>query len=263
MAHKTLIDSTGYEVKSGRVLIAGTGYDIKKGRTLIDGTGYDISFGVPVGELAVGASVYTDFGGSRTEFIIANQGNPDSSIYDNTAAGTWLLIKNIYEINVKYRQYSASSSLYTDSYLVGIMNEYLEKFPAAIQHTIRTINLPCNGYNGSTVDSLSCKLFPLSVAELEPQNSYISFHDGAVLQLFNNDDHNLKIAYYNNSAKRYWTRSGESQMYGNNIYIINETGWVRSNKTITDGHPEQAGTRFAFLVPTETLVDSDFNIIPS
>lgn len=263
MAHKTLIDSTGYEVKSGRVLIAGTGYDIKKGRTLIDGTGYDISFGIPVGELAVGASVYTDFGGSRTEFIIANQGNPDSSIYDNTAAGTWLLIKNIYEINVKYRQYSAGSSLYTDSYLVGIMNEYLKKFPAAIQHTIRTINLPCNGYSGSSVEVIECKLFPLSAAELEPQNSYIGYHDGAVLQLFNNDDHNLKIAYYNNSAKRYWTRTGESQVYGNHIYIIDETGWIRSNKVITDGNSEQAGTRFAFLIPSETLVDSDFNIIPS
>ena len=62
MTHKTLIDSTGYEVKSGRVLIAGTGYDIKKGRTLIGGTGYDISFGTPVRELTVGSSVYMNVG---------------------------------------------------------------------------------------------------------------------------------------------------------------------------------------------------------
>lgn len=88
MAHKTLIDSTGYEVKSGRVLIAGTGYDIKKGRTLIDGTGYDIKFDVPVGELPVGSSVYMNVDGSRREFIIVQQGNPNPAIYDASCDGT-------------------------------------------------------------------------------------------------------------------------------------------------------------------------------
>lgn len=42
MAHRTLINGTGYNVKKGRTLSEGTGYDIKKGRALIDGTGYDI-----------------------------------------------------------------------------------------------------------------------------------------------------------------------------------------------------------------------------
>ena len=42
--HKTLINGTAYEVKSGKCLINGTGYSIKKGRTLIGGTGADIVF---------------------------------------------------------------------------------------------------------------------------------------------------------------------------------------------------------------------------
>lgn len=42
--HKTLINSTAYDVKGGRCLVNGTSYDIKKGRTLIGGTGYDITF---------------------------------------------------------------------------------------------------------------------------------------------------------------------------------------------------------------------------
>lgn len=42
MAHRTLINGTGYNVKKGRTLSEGTGYAIQKGRTLIGGTGYDI-----------------------------------------------------------------------------------------------------------------------------------------------------------------------------------------------------------------------------
>lgn len=43
--HKTLINSTVYDVKGGKCLVNGTVYSIKKGRTLIGGTGYDIPFG--------------------------------------------------------------------------------------------------------------------------------------------------------------------------------------------------------------------------
>ena len=63
MAHKTLINGTSYDIKSGRTLIGGTGYDIKKGRTLIGGTGYDIKFATSVGELEVGTSVYMNVNG--------------------------------------------------------------------------------------------------------------------------------------------------------------------------------------------------------
>ena len=47
MAHKTIVNGTAYEVKSGKCLVNGTVYSINKGRTLIGGTGYDIAFGPP------------------------------------------------------------------------------------------------------------------------------------------------------------------------------------------------------------------------
>ena len=40
--HKTLVNGTAYEVKSGKCLVNGTAYNILKGRTLIGGTGYDV-----------------------------------------------------------------------------------------------------------------------------------------------------------------------------------------------------------------------------
>lgn len=48
--HKTLINGTVYEVKSGKCLVNGTAYSIKKGRTLIGGTGYDITFEETIGK---------------------------------------------------------------------------------------------------------------------------------------------------------------------------------------------------------------------
>lgn len=45
MAHKTLIDSTAYEITGGVTLVDGTSYSIKNGKVLVDGTEYDVSFG--------------------------------------------------------------------------------------------------------------------------------------------------------------------------------------------------------------------------
>lgn len=47
MAHKTLVDSTEYEVTGGLTLVEGTSYSIKNGKVLVDGTEYDISFLLP------------------------------------------------------------------------------------------------------------------------------------------------------------------------------------------------------------------------
>ena len=48
MAHRVLINGTGYNVSGGRELINGTSYSKKKGRVLVNGTGYDIPFLIPV-----------------------------------------------------------------------------------------------------------------------------------------------------------------------------------------------------------------------
>lgn len=48
MAHRVLINGTGYDVSGGRELINGTSYSKKKGRVLVNGTGYDILFSIPL-----------------------------------------------------------------------------------------------------------------------------------------------------------------------------------------------------------------------
>lgn len=57
MAHKVLVDGTGYAVKGGKTLIGGTGYSIKRGRTLVDGAGYNICFAPLKTTLTVAAEI--------------------------------------------------------------------------------------------------------------------------------------------------------------------------------------------------------------
>lgn len=44
MAHKVLVNGTGYGVAGGKTRVNGTNYSIKSGRTLVGGTGYGIRF---------------------------------------------------------------------------------------------------------------------------------------------------------------------------------------------------------------------------
>ncbi len=271
MAHKTLIDSTGYEVKSGRVLIAGTGYDIKKGRTLIDGTGYDIKFDVPVGELPVGSSVYMNVDGSRREFIIVQQGNPNPAIYDASCDGTWVLQKHIYT-TVMWRNYASPPSYviyYQDSTALSHLNNtVLKSFDAGIQDIIRQVKIPClqAGYSDIRygANGLSVKLFQLSTREVTGDTQNTLENDGTQLDFFRvNPQESARIAYKNGTATEWWLRSHRYGKYMSGslktFMFIQTNGYFAS----IDEPNQLYGERYAMILPFEAMADSDFNIIPS
>lgn len=260
MAHKTLIGGTAYDVKSGRALISGTGYDIKKGRTLIDGTGYDIKFGVPVGELAVGTSVYMNVGGVRKEFIIVHQGNPNPAIYDASCNGTWLMIKDIYDTSESgFTTTTSFDPKYSTSKAFQHLNEtVLQAFEPSIQKDIRQVNIPVYASN---VSNLTAKIFHLSCKEIG--YSGYSPLEGDKLDYFENTDYGedasaTRIAYYEGSASTWELRS---------MYWTNDTRLpfkVNTNGTIyKSNYALQWKNRFALIMAVTQLIDSDFNIIPA
>ena len=53
MAHKTLVNSTAYDITGGKTLVEGTSYSVKNGKVLIGGAAYDISFILPATALAM------------------------------------------------------------------------------------------------------------------------------------------------------------------------------------------------------------------
>lgn len=273
--HKVLIDGTGYEIKSGRVLIAGTGYDIKKGRTLIDATGYDIKFGTPVGELAVGTSVFMNVGGVRAEFIVVHQGNPDATIYDASCNGTWVLMKNVYaEVNVGVDYYYHTGE--TNAYL---NNTFLKLLDSGVQAIIKQVKIPYAtwGYTSSNhyghiihkgASGLSAKIFAPSAYEVSNNYSYyLSTGDGATLDYFANDSANLtgcqnRVAYLNDTACNWKLRTPQLGGSGSDVSNLSSTTYIDERGALgTSNFVSDFGMRPQFIFPFEVLNDDNFNII--
>lgn len=286
--HKTLIDGTGYEIKSGRALIAGTGYDIKKGRTLIGGTGYDISFGTPVGELPAKTSVFANFGNTRREFIVVNQGNPDTTTYDASCNGTWLLIKNCYGKRMWDKTSNSICNYSVSSIHEYLNNDCLNLFNSDMRSLIKTVKIPyvnCpKTYSGTSnqtygnvnsgANGVTAQLFLLSPYEVgwtknDTEGQWLNAPDGSRLEAFKSSTggNSDRIAYLDDeSLVQWWLRSPRTGSI-TGIFGVNTDGtcdgysqhWGSgtNQKTVT------IGVRFALILPQEALIDSDFNIIPA
>lgn len=219
MAHKTFINGTAYEVEGGKCLVSGTGYDIESGKTLVGGTAYDISFGIRIGDLAVGDSVFLNVSGVGREFIVVNQGIPQgSSLYDASCDGTWLLMKDChtkqqYDDN---RVHDGGTNDYENTTIHTYLNgTFLGVFDADVQSAIKQVKIPYRkgtGSGGTTqvgTNGLSTKVFLLSWYEVGRTDG--SPVDGGRLSYFESGTdtsaNQKRICYYNGSAARWWLRS--------------------------------------------------------
>ena len=256
MAHKTLIDGTAYKIKGGRDLIGGTGYSEKKGRVLVNGTGYDIPFfsGIPIGTLPVGSVVKIGVNGKSYDFLVVNQGIPsNSSLYDSSCDGTWLLMKDIYENRVWQ---SGNINKYESSDIHAYLNNtFLNLFDSNIKDAIKQVKIPYrkNGGSGGTDQSgangLSAKIFLLSGYEVgwtTRNNEYLP-QDGAKLSYFESgtDTHanNKRIAKLNGAAALWRLRS--PQTYG-----TSDVWNVYANGTFSSSNASNSrGVRPAFTLP--------------
>jgi hypothetical protein len=70
MAHKTLVNSTAYDITGGKTLVDGTSYSVNNGKVLIDGTEHDISFLLPSAAL----DLWSDSGHNTITCIIYANG---------------------------------------------------------------------------------------------------------------------------------------------------------------------------------------------
>ena len=260
MAHKTLVSGTAYEIGGGKVLVGGTGYSIDKGRTKVGGTGYDISFitGTPIGSLAVGTSVYMNVGGERTEFLIVNQGRPSSDIYDTSCDGTWLLTKDIYTDDEVW------DSLYNDyrnsDIHAYLNNTFLGLFDSDIQSVIKQVKIPYHNDKGNSGSissgayGLSTKIFLLAGREvgLSYYTNYPA--DGVRLSYFT--DNSKRIATYNGTADYWCLRSPGLSVY-DTVWCVSATGNTVGEYKVKIYHQ----IRPALVLPSETTVDGNFNVI--
>ena len=252
MAHKTLIGGTAYEIKGGKTLVGGTAYSIKGGKTIVGGTVHEVGFGIPIGELAVGSSVFLNVNGELREFLVVHQGLP-SSAYDSSCNGTWLLQKDIYE-NRKW--HNSVSSVYSASDIHSYLNStFIDQFDSNIKSAIKTVKIPyTNGSSGASgsvasgSSGLSAKAFLLSMIEVgfASSQSVPTRNEGAVLSYFSSADAGMRVAYCMGVANQWYLRSPSTDSTTNYVYWINSKGvYQKGNAT------KLYGVRPAIILPSD------------
>lgn len=254
MAHKTLIGGTSYEISGGKTLVGGTAYSISGGKTLVGGTAYGIGFGTPIGDLAVGSSVYLKRAGVSVEFLVVHQGLP-SSMYDSSCNGTWLLMKNI----LTKKAWDGTDNNYAASDIKTFLDS--EYIYYNVNSSIKQVKIPYvngTGSGGSVASGssgLSARLFLLSVYEAGWAVSDIPV-DGACLDYFNgcSTTDSKRIGYYNGTATEWWLRTPTNML--NLVCYVKADGGNFMNP-----FKNVYGVRPALILPSDMKIDENFNVI--
>ena len=218
------------------------------------------STGILAGSLAVGSTVKLMEGGTAVEYLVVNQGIPsNSSLYDASCDGTWLLRKDIHS----NRQWHTSDvNKYESSAINTWLNgDFFNSLGSVEQAAIKQVKIPYrkNGGSGGTDQSgangLPCKVFLLGGYEVgwtTSDNGYFPV-DGAKLAYFESGTgssaNNKRIAYQNNMARDWWTRSPRTAD-SKYVSIVSESGSYNYNLASSLDY-----IRPALVIPKTALFD--------
>ena len=275
MSHKTLVNGTSYEISGGKTLVNGTAYSISGGKTLVGGTAYSIGLGTgtPIGDLAVGSSVFMNVNGVSTEFIVIHQGLPDTTFYDTSCDGAWLLMKDLYTNTFVL---GSDNYDYGNSYIHAYLNgEFAGLLDTNIQSAIKQVKIPyskvikSNTSIFSGANGLSTKIFLLTGKEVGADIvTYVSYRtipdDGEKLDYFtfgfDTTANDLRKAYYNGSCINWWLRCPIEGSTFRAWYVNNSGGFSAANCTSSNSN-FICGIRPAMILPSDTKIDENFNVI--
>ena len=205
---------------------------------------------------AVGSIVKIKVNGAAKDFIVVQQGNPNTSTYDSSCAGTWLLMKDIYTTST-----FGSNNSYKDSSIHTYLNgTFYNLIDSNIRAAIKQVKIPYQNGTGSGgslatgSNGLSTKVFLLSGYEVgwtTSDNGYFP-KDGVRLAYFGNSSggNSKRVAYNGSSAAIWWLRSPYT--YNNSdVWSVNTDG---SNYI---WYYNFYGVRPAFILPSTLVVSDD------
>lgn len=212
---------------------------------------------VKLGTKAVGSIVKIKVNGASKDFIVVQQGNPNTSTYDSSCAGTWLLMKDIYTTST-----FGNNNSYKDSSIHTYLNgTFYNLIDSNIRAAIKQVKIPYQNGTGSGgslatgSNGLSTKVFLLSGYEVgwtTSDNSYFP-KDGVRLAYFGNSSggNSKRIAYNGSSAAIWWLRSPYAGSNGDVWFVFADGSsygsWCGSSY----------GVRPAFVLPSSLVVSDD------
>ena len=233
----------------GRVIVAGAG------RMTVPSTG------ILASDLAVGDIVKLMEGGTAVEYLVVNQGIPsNSSLYDVSCDGTWLLRKDCHSS----RQWNTSNVNKYESSVINtwLNSNFFNSLGTVEQATIKQVKIPyrkdggSGGTDQSGANGLSCKVFLLSGYEVgwtTSDNQYFPV-DGAKLDYFESGTstsaNNKRIANRRGSAIKWWLRSMVINT-ANSVWYVSSSG-----DYYYVGAAEDDGIRPALILPSTAKFDS-------
>lgn len=221
------------------------------------------SAGILASDLAVGDIVKLTENGTPVEYIVVNQGIPEnSSLYDSSCNGTWLLRKDCLAQRIWN---TANVNPYANSAINTWLNgEFFSSLGIVEQATIKQVKIPyCIGNGSSTINSgangLSTKAFLLGGYEVGFTNSDSNDFpvDGVKLDYFDasSGGNSKRIAYLNGSATAWWLRSPYTN-YTNYAWYVGSNGdYVGDVTSISHG------IRPALILPFTARFDKDTKIL--
>lgn len=212
---------------------------------------------VKLGTKAVGSIVKIKVNGASKDFIVVQQGNPNTSTYDSSCNGTWLLMKDIYTTST-----FGNNNSYKDSSIHTYLNgTFYNLIDSNIRAAIKQVKIPYQNGTGSGgslatgSNGLSTKVFLLSGYEVgwtTSDNSYFP-RDGAKLDYFGSGSggNSKRVAYNGSSAAVWWLRSPDTSNYS---YV-----WgVGAGGSYGYGwYSNSYGVRPAFILPSTLVVSDD------
>lgn len=217
------------------------------------------STGILASSLAVGTTVKLMEGGTAVEYLVVNQGIPsNSSLYDASCDGTWLLRKDIHS----NRQWAYSNdNVYTRSAINTWLNgTFFNTLGSAEQAAVKQVKIPyCTGGGDTTINSgangLSVKVFLLGCYEVGWTTSdYSLFNvDGAKLEYFISGTgtaaDNKRIAKLNGRDQQWMTRTPVGDGNGAEFVVTSSGSYDTGLSKTSDG------VRPAVILPSNALFD--------
>lgn len=212
---------------------------------------------VRLGAKAVGSIVKIKVNGASKDFIVVQQGNPNTSIYDDSCDGTWLLMKDIYTTSKL-----DNNNSYKDSNIHTYLNgTFYNLIDSNIRAAIKQVKIPYQNGTGSGgslatgSNGLSTKVFLLSGYEVgwtTSDNGYFP-KDGVRLAYFGNSSggNSKRVAYNGSSAAIWWLRSPLASN-DNGVWSVGTDG-----SSVNGWYFSSCGVRPAFILPSTLVVSDD------